>query len=144
LAAALAPGGVLVFDYVGDRYTPDSAEGVTEWPEIYRGEGGDIAVIDRRTRLVSPISGTAMSISHCTCEVRDARTGELVGQAHAYDKLIAPDALLTEQFADAGLELTNLGGIADLSPYFRDRISRRDDLGCWVSPTASTKPSRCE
>jgi hypothetical protein len=40
LTAARAPGGVLVFDYVGDRYSPSSENGVTRWPEIYPGDGG--------------------------------------------------------------------------------------------------------
>jgi hypothetical protein len=132
LAAALASGGVLVFDYVGDRYAPGAEDGATEWPEIYRSDAGDIAVIDRRTRWVrwvSPIPGTAMSILHRTSEVRDAQTGEPVVEAHAYSKLIVPDALLAQQFAEAGLELTNVGGVADLSPYHRERIRRRNDLG---------------
>lgn len=129
LAAALAPGGVLVFDYVGDRYAPGAEDGATEWPEIYRGDTGDIAVIDRRTRQVSPVPGTAMSILHRTSEVRDAQTGEPVVEAHAYRKLIVPDDLLAQQFAEAGLELTNVGGVADLSPYHRERIRQRNDLG---------------
>ena len=134
LAAALAPGGVLVFDYVGDRYDPGAQDGATEWPEVYHGDAGDIAVIDRRTRRVSPVPGTAMSILHRTSEVRDAQTGEPLVEAHAYDKLIVPDALLARQFAEAGLELTNLGRVADLSPYHRDRIRRKGDLGMLGDP----------
>lgn len=134
LAAALAPGGVLVFDYVGDRYASDVEDRVTEWPEVYDDDGGDIAVIDRRTRRVGPVPGTAMSILHRTSEVRDAHTGEPVVEAHAYDKLIVPDALLGQQFAEAGLELTNVGSVADLSPYHRERIRRRGDLGMLGEP----------
>jgi hypothetical protein len=91
-------------------------------------------VVDRR--LVSPVPGTRMSILRRTSEVRDARTGGPIGQAHAYGKLIVLHTLLTRQFADAGLELTNLGGVADLSPYSysRERISRKDDLGMLGEP----------
>jgi hypothetical protein len=134
LAAALAPSGVLVFDYVGDRYDPGAQDGATEWPEIYHGDAGDIAVVDRRTRRVSPVPGTAMSILHRTSEVRDAQTGEPIVEAHTYDKLIVPDALLARQFAEAGLELTNVGRVADLSPYHRDRIRREGDLGMLGEP----------
>ncbi len=134
LAAALAPGGVLVFDYVGDRYAPGAEDGATEWPEVYQSDAGDIAVVDRRTRRVSPVAGTAISILHRTSEVRDAQTGEPVVEAHAYDKLIVPDALLVQQFAHAGLELTNVGHVADLSPYHRDRIRRKGDLGMLGEP----------
>jgi hypothetical protein len=134
LAGALAPDGVLVFDYVGDRYAPGAEDGATEWPEVYHGDTGDIAVVDRRTRRVSPVAGTAMSILHRTSEVRDAQTGEPVVEAHAYDKLIVPDAVLVEQFAHAGLELTNVGRVADLSAYHRDRIRRQGDLGMLGEP----------
>lgn len=134
LAAVLAPGGVLVFDYVGDRYGPGGEDGVTEWPEVYHGDAGDIAVIDRRTRRVSPVPGTAMSILHRTSEVCSAHTGEPVVEAHAYSKLIVPEDLLAQQFGEAGLELTNLGRVADLSPYHRERIRRRGDLGMLGEP----------
>lgn len=136
LAVALAPGGggVLVFDYVGDRYCPDAEDAVAEWPEVYHGDGGDIAVVDRRTRSISPVPGTAMSVLHVTSEVRDALTGKPIVEAHAYDKLIVPDDLLERQFAEAGLELTNVGGVADLSPYHRDRIHRVNDLGMLGEP----------
>lgn len=134
LATALAPGGVLVFDYVGDRYAPGAEDGATEWPEVYQGDAGDIAVVDRRTRRISPVPGTAMSILHRTSEVLDAQTGEPIVEAHDYDKLIVPDALLAQQFAQAGLKLTNVGHVADLSPYHRERIRRKGDLGMLGEP----------
>jgi SAM-dependent methyltransferase len=134
LAAALTPGGVLVFDYVGDRYAPGTQDAVTEWPETYLSDTGDIAVIDTRTRRSSPVPGTAMSILRFTSKIRHARTGELIVEAHGYDKLVVPDALLAEQFADAGLELTNAGRMADLSPYHRERIRRTGDLGMLGEP----------
>jgi hypothetical protein len=125
---------VLVFDYVSDRYTPGAEDGATEWPEVYHGDAGDIAVVDRRTRRVSPVPGTAMSILHRTSEVRDAQTGELVVEAHAYEKLMVPDTLLAQQFAEAGLKLTNVGRVADLSSYHRERIRRKGDLGMLGEP----------
>jgi hypothetical protein len=67
-------------------------------------------------------------------KIRDTQTGEPIGQAHAYGKLIVPDTLLTRQLADAGLELTNVGGVADLSPYFREGVNRRGDLGMLGEP----------
>ena len=134
LAAALAPGGVLVFDYVGDRYAPGTQDTVTEWPETYLSDTGDIAVIDTRTRRSNPVPGTAMSILRFTSEIRNAQTGELIVEAHGYDKLVVPDALLAEQFADAGLELANAGRVADLSPYHRERIRRAGDLGMLGEP----------
>jgi hypothetical protein len=70
-----------------------------------------------------------MSILHRTSEVRDAQTGEPIVEAHAYDKLIMSDAVLARQFAEAGLALTNVGRVADLAPYHRDRIRRKGDLG---------------
>ena len=89
LAAALAPaGGVLVFDYAGDRYGPGAEDAIAEWPEVYHGGAGDIAVVDRRTRSISPVPGTAMSVLHFISEVRNALTGEPVVAAHAYDKLV--------------------------------------------------------
>lgn len=109
LAAALAPDGVLVFDYVGDRYATGTQDVVTEWPETYLSDTGDIAVIDTRTRRNSPVPGTAMSILHFTSKIRNAQTGELIVEVHDYDKLIVPDTLLVEQFADAGLEFSGLG-----------------------------------
>jgi hypothetical protein len=104
---------------MGDRYAPGAEDGTTERSEIYCGDAGNIAVIDRRARWVSPVPGTAMSILHRTSKVLDAQTGEPVVEAHAYRKLIVPDALFAQQFAEAGLELTNVGGVADLSPYHR-------------------------
>ncbi len=91
LAAALAPGGVLVFDYVGDRYNPPAGGRMAHWPESYQGPDGDIDVIDIRSRRLSPLPGTGMALLRLTCEVRDAATGEPVLAAHSYDKLIVPD-----------------------------------------------------
>lgn len=84
--------------------------------KIYCGDDGEIAVVDRRTRLVNPVPGTRMSI--CAALLRYGMRGPVdpSAKAHACGKLIVPDTLLTRQFADAGLELTNLGGVADLSP----------------------------
>ena len=75
-----------------------------------------------------------MSILRFTSEIRNAQTGELIVEAHGYDKLVVPDALLAEQFADAGLKLANAGRVADLSPYHRERIRRAGDLGMLGEP----------
>ncbi|MDJ0340704.1 hypothetical protein QMK19_20655 [Streptomyces sp. H10-C2] len=125
---------MLVFDYVGDRYLRGADDAPTEWPEIYHADDGDISVIDWRTQRDSPVPGTEMSVLRFTAEVCDARTGEVVVEAHAYSKLIVPDALRVQQFADAGLELTNVGSAADLSPYHRSRIAERGDLGMLGEP----------
>ena len=90
--------------------------------------------VDTRTRRSNPVPGTAMSILRFTSEIRNAQTGELIVEAHGYDKLVVPDALLAEQFADAGLELANTGRVADLSPYHRERIRRAGDLGMLGEP----------
>ena len=90
--------------------------------------------VDTRTRRSNPVPGTAMSILRFTSEIRNAQTGELIVEAHGYDKLVVPDALLAEQFADAGLKLANAGRVADLSPYHRERIRRAGDLGMLGEP----------
>ncbi|MGH3781340.1 MAG: hypothetical protein ACRDRO_12125 [Pseudonocardiaceae bacterium] len=140
LAAALAPGGVLVFDYVGDRYAPGAEDGATEWPEIYHGDAGDIAVVDRGTRQVP---GTAMSILHRTSEVRNAQTREPVVEAHAYDKLIAPDVLLAQQFGKPDWRSPT----SNAWPTSRRTTGRGSTAEatweCWVNPTASTGQSTC-
>lgn len=135
MADALAPGGVLVFDYVADRYTlHDGATETTQWPETWRGEDGDVEAVDRRRRRVEVLPGTGMAVLHFTCEVVEAATGRLVVPAHSYRKLVVPDDLLTQQFRQAGLTLTNMGPVTDFSPYHRHRIATAGDLGMLGEP----------
>ncbi|MFI9018943.1 hypothetical protein ACIGZI_33450 [Streptomyces griseus] len=137
LARALAPEGVLVFDYVGDRYLPGPGTLSTEWPETLRTADGDIEVLDRRTRSVSPLSGSPMSVLNFTCEILEVTSGAPVVPMHSYRKLIVPERLLTQQFRQAGLKLCNVGPVAEWSTYHRDRIAQTGDLGmlgepnCW-------------
>ncbi|WP_017593022.1 class I SAM-dependent methyltransferase [Nocardiopsis potens] len=134
LAGALAPGGVLVFDYAGGRYAPDAGDGTTEWPELYRGPDGDVEAVDRRRRTLRPLDGTPMAVLSVACEVVEAATGRTVVPPHTYEKLAVPDDVLAEQFARAGLELTDAGPVAEWSPYHRDRIDRVGDLGMLGEP----------
>ncbi|MGW0931443.1 hypothetical protein [Streptomyces sp. NPDC002644] len=137
LARSLAPDGVLIFDYVGDRYLPGHGSRSTEWPETLRTTDGDIEVLDRRTRSVSPLAGSPMSVLTITCEVVETRSGMPVVPRHTYRKLIVPDELLIQQFRQAGLKLSNVGPVAEWSTYHRDRIAHAGDLGmlgepdCW-------------
>lgn len=48
---------------------------------------------------------------------------------HACPTPSSPDSSPT-----SGEELTNVGSVADLSPYHRERIRRRDDLGMLGEP----------
>ncbi|WP_073734294.1 class I SAM-dependent methyltransferase [Streptomyces sp. NBC_00341] len=143
LAGALAPGGVLVFDYVADRYLPPGGQETTEWSQMWHGPDGDIEVIDRRTRRVAPLDGSGMAVLHVDCEILQAATGRTVVAAHSYRKLIVPDALLIRQFAAAGLHLENVGPVADWSPYYRERIDRIDDLGMLGEPCCWYRAERC-
>lgn len=72
-----------MFDYVSDRYAAGAEDAVTEWPETYLSDTGDIAVIDTRTRRSSPVPGTAMSTLRSTSKIRNARTGEPIVEATA-------------------------------------------------------------
>jgi SAM-dependent methyltransferase len=134
LGGALAPGGVLVFDYAGDRYAPERDDAVTQWPEIFRADGADVAVLDRRAQTTGRDSRTAMSVLQIACEVDDAHTGEHLAEPHAYRKLIVPDDVLVEQFAGAGLDLVNVGRVVDLSRYHRERVRDTRDLGMLGTP----------
>jgi SAM-dependent methyltransferase len=113
LSGALAPGGVLVFDYAGDRHAPEPDDAMTQWPEI---------------------SATAMSVLQIACEVDDAHAGEHLAKPHTYRKLIVPDDVLVEQFAGAGLDLVNVGRVVDLSRYHRERVRDIGDLGILGTP----------
>lgn len=143
LAEALAPGGMLVFDYVADRYLPPGGQETTEWSQIWHGPDGDIEVIDRRTRRVTPLEGSDMAMLRVDCEIVQAGTGRPVVPAHSYRKLIVPDALLVRQFAAAGLQLENAGPVADWSPYHRDRTERIGDLGMLGEPDCWYRAERC-
>lgn len=142
LADVLSPGGVMVFDYAGDRYAPKPDDAVTEWPETFHADGVDVAVIDRRARSMTPVAGTAMQILRITCQVTDAATGEDHVPEHAYSKLIVPDRVLTEQFAGAGLHLVNVGRVVDLSPYHHDRVRDVADLGMLGTPNCYYRATR--
>lgn len=132
LSGALAPGGVLVFDYAGDRCAPEPDDAVTQWPEIVRADGAD--VLDRRARTMGPDSATAMSTFQIACEVNDAQTGEHLAEPHTYRTLIVPDDVLAEQFASAGLDLVNAGRVVELSRYHRECVRDRGDLGMLGTP----------
>jgi hypothetical protein len=134
LGGALAPGGVVVFDYAGDRYAPEPDDAVAQWPVIFRADGADVALLDRRARTMGPDSGTAMSVSQSACDVDDAHTGEHLVKPHAYRKLTVPDDVLVEQFAGAGLDLVNVGRVVDLSHYHRERVRDIGDLGMLGTP----------
>lgn len=135
LGGALAPGGVLVFDYAGDRHAPEPpAHAVAQWPETFRADGADVAVLDRRARTMGSDSGTAMSVSQSACEVDDAHTGEHLVKPHAHRRLTVPDDVLVEQFAGAGLELVNVGRVVDLSRNHRERVRDIGDLGMLGTP----------
>jgi len=134
LSGALAPGGVLVFDYAGDRCASESDDAVTQWPEIFRADGDDVAVLERGARTMDPDSATAMSMLQSACEVDDAHTDEHLVKPRTYRKLIVRDDVLVEQFADAGLELVNVGRVVDLSRYHRERVRDIGDLGTLGTP----------
>ncbi|CAL9503852.1 hypothetical protein [Streptomyces sp. enrichment culture] len=135
LARSLSPGGVLVFDYVSDRYLPVGTGPTTsEWPQVWHGPEGDVDVVDRRTRTCRPLGTSGMALPSIRCDILDRHGRRPLAPPHAYSKLIVPDALLKEQFAEAGLELTNAGPVADWSPYHRDRIDQVGDLGMMGEP----------
>ncbi|CAL9510551.1 class I SAM-dependent methyltransferase [Streptomyces sp. enrichment culture] len=135
LARSLSAGGVLVFDYVSDRYLPAGTGPTTsEWPQVWHGPEGDVDVVDRRTRTCRPLGTSGMALLSIRCDILDLRTRRPLVPAHTYSKLIVPDPLLKEQCAEAGLELTNAGPVADWSHYHRDRIDQVDDLGMMGEP----------
>ncbi|MGC9479825.1 hypothetical protein ACP4I1_37710 [Streptomyces sp. WG4] len=53
-----------------------------------------------------------------------------------------PDPLLKKQFAEAGLELTNVGPVAERSDCHRDRIDRLGDLGMMGEPDCWYRAAR--
>ncbi|WMI61320.1 class I SAM-dependent methyltransferase [Streptomyces rochei] len=135
LARSLSPGGVLVFDYVSDRYLPaGTGPETSEWPQVWHGPKGDVDVVDRRTRTCRPLGTSGMALLSIRCEILDQHGRRPLVPAHTYSKLVVPDALLKEQFAEAGLELTNVGPVAEWSDYHRDRIDRVGDLGMMGEP----------
>ncbi|MFC7896806.1 class I SAM-dependent methyltransferase [Streptomyces sp. NPDC057381] len=135
LARSLAPGGVLVLDYVSDRYLPaGTGPSTSEWPQVWHGPEGDVDVVDRRTRTCRPLGTTGMALLRIRCDILELPSRRPLVPAHVYNKLIVPDPLLTEQFAEAGLELTNAGPVADWSDYHRDRIDQVGDLGMMGEP----------
>lgn len=133
LSDAMRPRGVLVFDYVGDRYNPPDGNMVTSaWPDMLSMNGRGIPVVDTRSRqLTHP--GDDMDVLRFFCELTNQETG-LRLNAHGYEKLTVPDATLTDQFAQAGMRLLNLGPIAHWSAYHRNRIEKTDDLGMMGKP----------
>jgi hypothetical protein len=139
LSGALAPGGVLVFDYAGDRYAPEPDDAV-QWPEIVRADGADL--LDRRARTMGPDSATAMSTFQIACEVNDARTGEHLATPRTYRTLIVSDDVLAEQFASAGLDLVNVGRVVELSRYHRERVRDSGDLGTLGTPNCYYRATR--
>lgn len=135
LARSLSPGGVLVFDYVSDRYLPaGTGPATSEWPQVWHGPEGDVDVVDRRTRICRPLGTSGMALLSVRCDILDLCSRQPLVRAHVYSKLIVPDPLLKEQFAEAGLELTNVGPVADWSDYHRDRIEQVGDLGMMGEP----------
>ncbi|MFH8238027.1 class I SAM-dependent methyltransferase [Streptomyces sp. NPDC018321] len=135
LARSLTPGGVLVFDYVSDRYLPAGTGPTTsEWPQVWHGPEGDVDVVDRRTRTCRPLGTSGMALLRIRCDILGLHDGRPLAPPHTYSKLIVPDPLLKEQFAEAGLELTNAGPVADWSGYHRDRIDQVGDLGMMGEP----------
>ncbi|MGK9461729.1 class I SAM-dependent methyltransferase [Streptomyces sp. G6] len=135
LARSLTPGGVLVFDYVSDRYLPaGSGPTTSEWPQVWHGPEGDVDVVDRRTRTCRPLGTSGMALLRIRCDILGLHDGRPLAPPHTYCKLIVPDPLLREQFAEAGLELTHAGPVADWSGYHRDRIDQVGDLGMMGEP----------
>ncbi len=129
LANSLGKEGILVFDYVGDRYNPPPGETITtEWNDVYiTPEGERIPVIDRRTRRLEIID-EGIGVLNFTCEVVTPE-GKPIVPYHTYQKLAICDRILKEQFAEAGLHLIPLGPVEKWSNYHRRRIAERNDLG---------------
>jgi hypothetical protein len=88
----------------------------------------------------SPRSPTSFRL-RITCQVTDAATGEDHAE-HASGKLIVPDRVLMEQFADAGLDLVNVGRVVDLSRYHHDRVRDVADLGMQGTPKCYYRATR--
>ncbi|MBI2600747.1 class I SAM-dependent methyltransferase [Candidatus Daviesbacteria bacterium] len=133
LGKPLKRGGVLVFDYMGERYNPPVGEVYdTTWPD--RVIDGDIEfdVFDRRQRWSVP-NADGTSTLHLTCEVTSIG-GELIVPKHSYDKLVVPDPILIEQFARFGMKLHCLGPLRNYSSYHDRRIREKDDLGMMGTP----------
>jgi len=128
LGQALAPGGALVFDYVGDRYNPENPYGQESvWDETLYTNDGPVPVRDRRTRrYTAGEDGTG--VLHFTCTVELAETGEVLTD-HEYEKLVVPDGVLGEQFGAHGMDLIPLGSILGWSEYHKRRVEEKDDLG---------------
>lgn len=129
LRRSLAPGGVLVFDYVGDRYLEGLGPGDThtsEWPEVLSLSAHSERVTDRRTRTLTTL-GPGVGVLHFTCEII-GEDGQTIHR-HAYQKLCVSDDLLDLHCADAGLTLHRAGPVAALSEYHRRRDAEVGDLG---------------
>ena len=136
LGDAMAEGGAMAFDYVGNRYNPAPGETVTSrWDDALALPGEEvIPVFDTRSRTFTPSeTGDGTGILSFTCKV-ETPEGELIVPEHGYTKLIVPDELLVEQFAQAGMDLHVLGPIAQFSEYHQNRINTSDDLGMMGRP----------
>lgn len=133
LVKPLDRGGLLVFDYVGDRYCPPEGTVLeTEWPDRITNSFGVIDVIDRRSRRYRATSN-GMGILDFTCEVIDPNGKAIVPQ-HTYSKLVVPDNLLKKQFKLFDVKLYTLGPISLHPSYHSSRIKDKDDLGMMGKP----------
>ncbi len=130
LARALRPGGVLLFDYVADRYNPpEDKEVVTQWEDCLVLPGGEERpVIDRRSRRLRRIR-EGVGVLEFSCQIVDRATGEVLVSPHSYFKLAVSPSLLAVQFEQVGLRLIDGGPIIALSEYHRRRVRERNDLG---------------
>lgn len=133
LSASLEKNGVLIFDYVGNRYCPPPNKVLeTIWEEKMVTPTGSYPVLDIRQRWHEPLKD-GVGVLHLTSEVRDPLRNVLVPKHH-YDKLIVPDDVLEKQFEKCGMKLVNLGPLRKVSQYHDHRIKEKNDLGMMGDP----------
>lgn len=136
IARSLSDHGVVLFDYVSDRYCSGLATAPTPttstWPErLALDDGTEVKVTDKRSREYQVVC-PGIGILRFQGEVA-AESGEIL-TAYTYEKLVVADDILIEQFRRAGLDLRSMGSVARLSPYHRRRVDTFDDLGMLGTP----------